>query len=134
MNPLKELIDVVGRGLQRFGDGLAAAGAKLGDMFHELGEQLRRNMCATPPGSPQPCELACCRSAFAEPPYRPTLSTKLSCIAAAWWAARLDCVRHEFQKAGMPRAARPVVQCWRAEKLRFACSQCRASPYGFPML
>ena len=47
MNPLKELMDVVGRGLQRFGDGLAAAGARLGDMFHELGEQLRRNMCAT---------------------------------------------------------------------------------------
>ena len=35
---------MVGRGLQRFGDGLAAVGAKLGDMFHELGEQLRRNM------------------------------------------------------------------------------------------
>ena len=35
----------MGRGLQRFGDGIAAVGAKLGDMFHELGEQLRRNMC-----------------------------------------------------------------------------------------
>ena len=49
MHPLKELMDVVGRGLQRFGDGLAAAGAKLGDIFHSLGEQLRRNMCASDP-------------------------------------------------------------------------------------
>ena len=44
-HPLRELMDLVSHGLQRFGDGLAAAGAKLGDMFHSLGEQLRRNMC-----------------------------------------------------------------------------------------
>ena len=44
---LRELLDVVSSGLQRFGDGITTVGAKIGDIFHSLGEQLRRNMCAT---------------------------------------------------------------------------------------
>ena len=45
-HPLRELLELVSHGLRRFGDGVAAAGAKVGDMFRSLGEQLRRNMCA----------------------------------------------------------------------------------------
>ena len=45
-HPLRELLDVVSSGLQRFGNGITSVGAKIGDIFHSLGEQLRRNMCA----------------------------------------------------------------------------------------